>query len=61
MSDAILFDRHRVNHLDSLSDRPRRLRGSMLLWVDLHRGSEITSVEVVMVDLAVGPTRLRDG
>ena len=46
MSDAILFDRHRVNHLDSLADRPRRLRGSMLLWVDLHRGSEITSDEV---------------
>ena len=40
MSDAILFDRDRVDHLDSLTDRPRRLRGSMLLWVDLHRGSE---------------------
>jgi magnesium transporter len=46
MSDAILFDRDRVAHLDSLAARPRRLRGSMLLWVDLHRGSDITSDQV---------------
>jgi magnesium transporter len=46
MSDAILFDRDRVDHLDSLAARPRRLRGRMLLWVDLHRGSEITSDQV---------------
>ena len=33
---AIVFDRHKVDHLDVISDRPRRLRGSMLLWIDLH-------------------------
>ena len=46
MSDAILFDRDRVAQLDDLSKRPRRLRGAQLLWVDLHRGSEIRSREV---------------
>ena len=45
-SDAILFDRDQVEHLSDLSDRPRRLRGSKLLWVDLHRGSEIGAEEV---------------
>ena len=37
---AILFDRDQVEHLDDISDRPRRLRGSKLLWVDLDRSSE---------------------
>jgi magnesium transporter len=35
---AIVFDRDKVDHLDVISDRPRRLRGSMLLWIDLHDG-----------------------
>jgi magnesium transporter len=46
VSDAILFERERVTHLDALADRPDRLGGSMLLWVDLHRGSDIRSAEV---------------
>jgi magnesium transporter len=36
---AILFDRERVDHLDDLPDRPERLNGSKLLWVDLDRRS----------------------
>ena len=40
MSAAILFDRNQVEHLDDISDRPRRLSGSKLLWVDLDRRSE---------------------
>jgi Mg2+ and Co2+ transporter CorA len=34
---AILFDREQVDHLDELPDRPERLNGSKLLWVDLDR------------------------
>jgi Mg2+ and Co2+ transporter CorA len=41
MSDAILFDRDQVEHLERLEDRPRRLRGSKLLWVDVHRDSTV--------------------
>jgi magnesium transporter len=37
---AIVFDRDKVDQLEAISDRPRRLRGSMLLWIDLHEGSE---------------------
>jgi Mg2+ and Co2+ transporter CorA len=43
---AILFDRHQVERLGELSDRPERLRGSKLLWVDLHGGSEFSADEV---------------
>ena len=39
-SQVVLFDRDRVEHLDGLADRPRRLSGSRLLWVDLDRQSE---------------------
>ena len=46
MSDAILFDRNDVDHLDGLSERPRRLGGTQLLWVDLHRDSQIDSADV---------------
>jgi magnesium transporter len=46
MSDAILFDRDQVEHLDDLSDRPQRLNGSKLLWVDVHEGSEFGAGEV---------------
>jgi magnesium transporter len=46
MSDAILFDRDQIEHLDALSDCPRRLNGSMLLWVDVHRGSDFRAAEV---------------
>ena len=40
MSEAILFDRDQVEHLDDLGDRPKRLRGGKLLWVDVDRKSE---------------------
>jgi magnesium transporter len=39
MSETILFDRDRVQRLHDLTDRPRRLSGSKLLWVDLDRTS----------------------
>src|SRR6185312_15690431 len=43
---AILFDRDQVDQLEQLSDRPDRLRGSKLLWVDLHDGSEFSADQV---------------
>ena len=46
MGDVILFDRDQVDHLDGLSERPRRLKGSMLLWVDVDRASEQDAREV---------------
>ncbi len=46
MSEAILFDRDEAARLEDLSERPRRLRGVQLLWVDVHRGSEIGADEV---------------
>ncbi|MFL6203889.1 MAG: CorA family divalent cation transporter [Acidimicrobiales bacterium] len=38
MSDAILFDRDDVDHVE-LADRPPRLGRAQLLWVDVERGS----------------------
>ena len=35
--EAILFDREQVDRLDDLPDRPDRLNGSKLLWVDVDR------------------------
>jgi magnesium transporter len=43
---AIVFDRDQVDHLDALSDRPRRLHGSMLLWIDVHKASDFGAEEV---------------
>ena len=40
MSEAILFDRDKVQRLADIADRPRRLSGSKLLWVDVDRESE---------------------
>ena len=40
MTDAILFDRDKVQRLADVSDRPRRLSGSKLLWVDVDREAE---------------------
>jgi magnesium transporter len=45
-SNAILFDRDQVEHLEALADRPRRLSNAKLLWVDIHRGSRIDADEV---------------
>ena len=46
MSEAILFDRDQVQRLDDLADRPRRLSGSKLLWVDVDRESEESTARV---------------
>ena len=46
MSAAILFDRDQVEHLDGISDRPRRLSGTKLLWVDVDGRSEDDVSEV---------------
>jgi magnesium transporter len=46
MTQAILFDRQQVAELEDLSDRPRRLSGSKLLWVDLDGGFEAGADEV---------------
>ena len=35
----LLFDGNSAEPLDALEDRPNRLRGSMLLWVDLPGAS----------------------
>ena len=47
-SGAILFDGDEVEHLDSLSERPKRLRGSKLLWVDIDRRTEASADEVAI-------------
>ena len=36
VTSTILFEGERAEQLDALTDKPRRLNGSMLLWVDLH-------------------------
>lgn len=46
VTDAILFDRDQVEHLEHFADRPRHLRGSKLLWVDIHRGSSVRAEQV---------------
>lgn len=46
MTQTILFERQQVAELENLSDRPRRLSGSKLLWVDLDGGSEASAGEV---------------
>jgi magnesium transporter len=46
LTDAILFDRDEVEHLDDLADRPKRLSGAKLLWVDVSRESEVSATEV---------------
>lgn len=48
MSHAIfLFDGQRTEVLDDLSDRPRRLTGSQLLWIDLDGPTDDSAREVV--------------
>ena len=39
MSQAILFERDQVERLAALRDRPKRLRGDKLLWVDVDQNS----------------------
>ncbi len=57
MSDAILFEDDRVDHLESLADRPPKLSESMLLWVDLPRGSELSAAEAAISDWRRGDGR----
>lgn len=45
MTDAILFDREQVEHLEDLRGLGS-LRGSKLLWVDIHVGSDVDADEV---------------
>jgi Mg2+ and Co2+ transporter CorA len=46
---AILFDRDEVEHLASFSQRPKRLNGSKLLWVDIDRRTQASADEVAAV------------
>jgi magnesium transporter len=46
VSGAILFDRDEVERLDSLADRPARLKASKLLWVDIDRRTDDSAGEV---------------
>jgi magnesium transporter len=46
MSEAILFDRDQVEHLEDIADRPSRLNRGKLLWVDVDRESEEDAAEV---------------
>jgi magnesium transporter len=46
MSIAILFDGDPVERLNHLADRPKRLGGSELLWVDVDRSSEEDATRV---------------
>jgi magnesium transporter len=45
VSDAILFDRDQVVHLEGLAG-VGKLSGSKLLWVDIHAGSQVEAEEV---------------
>jgi magnesium transporter len=40
MSSAVLFDRDRVEHLEGVINRPRRLGRSQLLWIDVDRATK---------------------
>jgi magnesium transporter len=47
MSGTILFDRDQVERLDDLPQRPARLKGSKLLWVDIDRRDKSRVGDVV--------------
>lgn len=51
MTTVILFDGDRVEHLGDIDDRPSRLRGAMLLWVDLD---ELSATQARRVAEALG-------
>jgi magnesium transporter len=59
MSAAILFDGERVQELDDLAQRPRRLRGSKLLWVDVDRSSPESAARVAQAFVLDHQTRDR--
>jgi len=56
-ASAILFDRDEVEHLGGLSERPRRLSGSKLLWVDIDRRTGASADEVASEFDLEEPTR----
>jgi len=49
MSEAILFDRDAVQRLESLDERPRRLGGAKLLWVDLDQSARSDAAHIADV------------
>jgi Mg2+ and Co2+ transporter CorA len=49
VSTPLLFDRDEVEHLGSLSERPKRLNGSTLLWVDVDRRTQASADEMAVV------------
>jgi magnesium transporter len=57
---TILFDRDQVDHLGELPDRPERLNGSRLLWVDIDRRSAENDVEKIARAFALDD-ETRDG
>ena len=54
---AILFDHDQVDHLDELPDRPERLNGSRLLWVDIDRRDAEGAARVAQVFALEDETR----
>ncbi|MCY7301461.1 MAG: hypothetical protein LH654_00145 [Thermoleophilia bacterium] len=61
VTTVILFDGDRVEHLNDLGDRAARLRGSMLLWIDLDDLSEAQVHRVAAEFHLDVPPRRRDG
>ena len=57
MSKAILFDHDRVEHLEGVEDRPRRLGRSQLLWVDVERSAEEDADRIAAEFVLDGDTR----
>jgi magnesium transporter len=54
----LLFDGDNAEPLDALEDRPRRMRGSMLLWIDLSGASQ-DEVERVASELGLDEDSVR--
>jgi hypothetical protein len=46
VSSTILFDRDQVERLADVRERPKRLRGSKLLWVDIDDRNEANAGQV---------------
>jgi magnesium transporter len=57
--EAILFDRAQVDRLDDLPERPDRLNGSQLLWVDIDRRDDESATKVAQAFELDDPTRER--
>jgi len=57
MGNPILFDRDRVEQLESIEDRPRRLGRNQLLWVDVERASKDEAERIAAEFLLDSETR----